>query len=537
MSQLDYIKHVIYTPTTYFRRFDFDLSGVEENVKRVSLVALPFIALYRPVGQVMSIGMGGMRAITHLSGALQGEKDGDWQAFTLNLGHTTLAVISIAATCFNFTIGLFITTSFDLLHATYLCGLYLSEGKYEKAIEEGLQAVASGFYLGFMAVGSLELIMISTLTHAAISLYQAKGDIHEGRYLEAGGKIAMGMIRLNQANHYRELIVARDALFAMQKYQSLIHKALKGREVRHLVSSPLENLNGVIEEKDVVLGNQSGEFDFGAHFHGHGKGLVKGANLAFKQVVVDGKEMTQLEFKVNHAFREQLEKSIAEMAKYRPKELREILQFTGSHVENITTETITTGEFWAPQSTSKITLVGLGTISVGASPEAVNSYDRVVIQMDASKTLYDLHEMIAFADLDMALCASTQDDIDRLKMGHLFRTFFPSSALPFERTDEFFSLPTDELRAVMFEKEPEMERVFNTYFDKMSEAEILPGRVRYRIEGLADEVRALGGVSLTSAVTGWDHTDEAFHKRIESLITMGMLSAETRANNGIDYEG
>lgn len=80
----------------------------------------------------------------------------------------------------------------------------------------------------------------------------------------------------------------------------------------------------------------------------------------------------------------------------------------------------------------------------------------------------------------------------------------------------------------MIQKAPGMKQVFDTYFDKITEAEILPGRIRYRVTGLADEVRSLGGRVLTAAVTGayWD--DQELYARVASMLSMGMVSSELK---------
>lgn len=527
MNYINYLKHILFTPETYLRRFDIDLVYVGEQSKRVALVALPFIGLYRPIAPVLSTAMESCRIVTHLNKAmeLEREENKNWTAISKELGHAGLATLSLATTAFSFSGALFITTGFDLVQGIKTASHHFIEGN-DKAREETLQVLASGCYLAFIATGALEAILLSTLLQAVICLYQAKNNSESK--LEIAAKIAMAGIHLRQANYYRQLIVRRNALFTMQKYQALVTRALKGKAVRHLIQSPLNDLSGQIEERRVILANQDKEYDFGSHFHGLGKGLIKGANLTFRQVVVNGQEMTELEFKVNHAFRDKLEQSFKDLSKINQKEMKEILKFTGSHVEGISTQTIEKDDFWWNDldKTHEIALKGLGTITIGASPDAPNLYDRVTIQMDAQKTLYDLHEMMAFTDLDAALCLSTKDDLDRLKLGHLFRTFFPKEATPFEITEDFFSLPTEQLKKQMIQKAPEMQQVFDTYFDKMSEAEILPGRVRYRITGLKEEIHALGGRALTAAITGayWD--DEELYARIASMLSMGMISSE-----------
>ena len=413
--------------------------------------------------------------------------------------------------------------------------------RYHKATEEALQTIASGFYVAFILTGSLEMILLSVLFQVALQLYQAKEEISKEHYIEAAAKLAMAAVRLNQASNYRGLIQKRNALFALQKYQSLVRQALKGRSARHLLQHNLINLNGKIDENKVSLSNQEQKYDFGSHFHGYGKGLVKGANLAFRTVVVDGKELTECEFKVNHVFRDKLQKTLNELQMLNPSEIRDILQLTGSHAQSLFIEKEKQDliDFIKANFSNgyRITALGLGQITIGAFPELPNLFDRVVILMDAEKNLFDLHELLSLMDLDTALISSSKDDLDRLKMGHLFRTFFPREATPFERSEDFFSLSTQELLDKMIERSPQMKEVYDRYFAQIEEAEILPGRIRYKIKGLADEIQRLGGRHLTSAFAKTAYTEQALYKQVASMISMGMLSQELGDKYQVDTQG
>ncbi|MCB1081512.1 MAG: hypothetical protein KDK63_00050, partial [Chlamydiia bacterium] len=59
---------------------------------------------------------------------------------------------------------------------------------------------------------------------------------------------------------------------------------------------PLSNL----DEQITQASTRQGDYDFGAHFYGYGKGIVKGGNLSFYRRQEEGKEFVELEFKVNN---------------------------------------------------------------------------------------------------------------------------------------------------------------------------------------------------------------------------------------------
>jgi hypothetical protein len=542
MNYVDYIRHALYTPDTYHRRFDFDLPPIGETAKRIALASLPFIGLYRPAGVVLSIGMGGARTFTHLQNSILAEGRAEWKLCALEAGKAALSALSLAVAVFHSASALFITTGFDGMQGLAVAVQSLKEGEYSKAGEEALQAAASAAYLTFMATGALEAMLLFALIQAAVSLYQAGREMKEGRYIEGVAKLGMAVIRLGQARGYAQQIQRRNALLEMQRIRAVFLRVLRGREAGHLVRHPLSSLKSRIEAKEVVLLDGKGEeVHFGSHFHGNGGTLVKGENLIFRTKVIDGKEVTELDFKVNHAFRAHLDEVIQDLKNVRSKEMAEVLALSGSHAKGITVSkgSFSSGasnSFFDPGAAHQIQVQGLGSILIGADQETPNLYDRVVVRLDADQTLFELHEMLSLVDLDRAIQLSTQDDLERLKMGHLFRTFFPREATPFERTEEFFSLSTEQLKAKMVEKSPEMKQIFETYYPKMQEEHLFDGRVRYRIAGLSEEAYAQGARALTAAVTG-AYKDEELFSRVASMLRMGMIATEVRDANEMGKQG
>ncbi|MGL5263075.1 MAG: hypothetical protein ACRDAI_00625 [Candidatus Rhabdochlamydia sp.] len=499
MNYINCIKHSIFIPETKHRCYDLDLQGNENSkIRRIALTAIPFIALYRPAGTVISLGMGSCRVISHLQLIAAYQEKQEWKNLSKEVVLTTLAVVSLASNILHIRIGQLLTSSVDTTQSACYTTYYALTGNYHKAAEEALQTIISTFYLTFIFTGSLEVILLSVLFQAALHLYQIKDDLFKERYIEATAKLAMIAIRLNQANNYRCLIQKRNAFLALQKYQNLIHQASKGRASWQLIRHPLADLHKKIDANKVTLSNIEKEYDFGSHFHGYGKSLVKGANLAFRTVMVDGKELTECEFKINHVFREKLQNTLVELQKLSPSEISDILHITNSHVQSLSIEEHQDTDSFDPyQEVYRIVAEGLGQITIGSSREFPNLFDRVVVLMDKEKNLFDLHELLSLVNLDTAIMSSSKDDLDRLKMGHLFRIFFPREATRFERTEAFFTLSTQELLDKMT---PQMKEIYDRYFDQIKESEILPGRLRYKVSGLVDEIQELGGRYLVAAI-------------------------------------
>lgn len=538
MNYINCFKHSIFVPQTDHRRYDLDLQGSlkeDSRIRRIALTAIPFIALYRPAGTAISLGMGSCRVISHLQLLAAYQEKQEWRNVSKELALTTLAVTSLASNILHIRIGQLLTSSVDTTQSAYYTTYYAFTGNYHKAVEEALQTIISTFYLTFILTGSLEVILLSVLFQAALHLYQIKEDLFKERYIEATAKLAMAAIRLNQADNYRYLIQKRNALLALQKYQNLIHQASKGRSSLHLIRHPLTDLHNKIDANKVILSNVEKEYDFGSHFHGYGKGLVKGANLAFRTVMVNGKELTECEFKINHVFREKLQNTLAELQKLKPSEISDILQITNSHVQSLSIEELkaSDNEYDPYKPVYQLMADGLGQITIGASQKFPNLFDRVVVLMDKEKNLFDLHELLSLAGLDTAIMSSSKDDLDRLKMGHLFRIFFPREATAFERSEAFFTLSTQELLDKMT---PEMKEIYDRYFDQIKESEILPGRIRYKIPGIVDEIQELGGRYLTAAIRGSDSKQDLY-QRAASMLSLGMLSQEMKVKYQINHHG
>ncbi|MDP1608152.1 MAG: hypothetical protein Q8L98_02425 [Chlamydiales bacterium] len=547
MNEINYLKHILYTPDTIHRRYDLDIPKEEDTsfawvnqAKRIAIVALPFISLYRPAGTILSLGMGGARAFSHIHNALSFEEAKNWKAASFEMFQTALVVFTIASSIFHFTIGTALSTSVDIFQGMVNLSSLLSnealstKEKMIKVSEEMLQILTSAAYLSFMISGSLEMMLAFALLQATVSFFQASEDIRQERYLEAAAKFGMGCIRFTQAKKQAQQIQKRNQFLTMMHQASFLRRALIGKKVFHLLKNPLSNVPGHVDENSTKLG----DVDFGAHFHGMGKDLVKGDNLIFHTKVIHGKKVTELEFKVNHVFREQIQEMIQEFSTLDRTEMKEMLEMTGSHAKGVLVEKNQT--FFVEDkeigNATKITLDGLGSIFVGNDSAIPSMYNRVIVQMDAEKNLYEFHELMAFLDIDRALHVSRAEDIDRLKMGHLFRIFFPKEATPLERSKEFFDLPLDDLKAKMIEKAPEMERIFNEYYENMTPEEILEGRVRYRVNGLADRAYEEGARGLTAAITG-TYSDKEVYERVASMLKMGMLSSEFRTQGNMNTSG
>ncbi len=530
----NYIAHSMFAPPDSVRRYDNDLPQTDEMPQRIALVALPFLGMYKPFGMLIAIGMGGCRVATHGAALWKAGEKREWGTLSHEAMQTALAVIAMAATMFHFTLGTAVTTGADVCAGMVRAYQHASKQEYDKALEELLQVVGGILQLAIMATGAWEIIVVSALLQALISLLQCRSELKQGRYLEATAKALLSVIRLHQAKGHWHCLQRRKVLLASEELKQFVEAIHKGREAEHLVEDPLGNLQAAAAQRKVVFSNgQNKRIDFGSHFHGYGKEVVKGANLCFRTKRVNGNEVVELDLRINHVFRAKLEGLLVRLKQMDPGQMNELLTVFHSHATGIRIEKtvfpVGSQNFGSAQ---RIVFEGIGSITVGGSSLYPNLHGRMLIQMDAGQSIFAMHEMLSILDLDDALRTSSQDDLMRMKLGLLFRTFFPREALPFERSESFFKLSIPELKEEMIKRVPGMQSVIDDYLDKMELREILPGRMRYAIPGLADLARAKGATALTAAVTSSNKLDA-----IGSVLKMGLLSSDVRFTNGIQVNG
>lgn len=559
----DYINHILYDNQYYQRRFENDLPTADdsagmETAKRIALIALPFISLYGPAGKGISVVMGSTRCLSHLyEGGVAIYYHRDPWTCGGHMAHAALAAMAVAATVFSFQVGLLITTIADIGTSLSAVMHHLRKGEYEKAIAEMIQAASSMLYLSIMLTGSLELTLASVLLQGAIALYQAREEWKEGKWPEFIAKLTMGMLRFNQALQYVDQIKQRDAFLALDKYVKLMQQVKKGRDAAHLIDSSLQKPGDVKNGRDashlndsslqksgdqvVMVDAEGNPYNFGENVHGYGKGLIKGMNLQFRTTVVDGKNMKEIDFKVNHVFRNQLQTIVDGMKDFTPSEMKSFLELTQSHAHGIKIEEV---PFELCAETKRvignayqITFDGLGKVLIGASKDMPNTYDRVRFVVDQDKSVYDVHEMMSFLNLDDAFRTSSEDDIERLKIGQLYRIFYPKEATLLERKNDYFELPIEQLKKKIISEHPKMKSILGKMLPTMTSEEILPGRLRYVVPEISKMIYAQGGRALISTITGTHHSPEEGYKRFASILKMGMLSSDMRYRNGMQVEG
>lgn len=540
---LEYIKHKTYDPNVYYKQFDKDIpnkssdNGLIGYAKRTAVTALPLLSLHKPFSGVISLATNSVRSVCHLSLCFESIRNGDSiRASSYELFQLALSVTALAACIFNFTIGLYVITSVDILTSLKELISELAAKNHSRAFEEALSLTTSSLYLAMLVLGSLEVALAFFVIQALHSFYLSKSDFNKGRYIEAFGKALMGFARGYQAKQQVHLIQKRRRLLKMKKLYEFIESIKKGKKIDDLYDHPIIQLAQMGDQHVVIDDGNGNMIDFGAHFFGLGKGVVKGMNVR----VINKGENTEIEFKINHVFRDKLQKRIEHLLSLPHNQVDDSLKIFGSHAKavRIKKEEIYLDSVDFFDSVYKINALGIGTITVGADLNMPVLRDTVTVKLSKNKTLFDMHELLSFLDLENALRKSSAEDLERMKVGHLFRIFYPREATPFERSNENYDLPLEEYKKEIIKRSPKMKEVMSKYLDKMELAEVMPGKLRYHVRGLSDEIKSLGVKGLTSEITGvYDDSEVSMSKRLTSIMKLGMLSTESRVKLGIGEHG
>jgi len=89
-------------------------SSLADQCKRVALVALPFISLYKPLSFPLSLAMGGLRTVTCVQQLLESIKSGNSKEIPYAMLQTAIAVIALTGTIFAHPLGMLISTGYEM---------------------------------------------------------------------------------------------------------------------------------------------------------------------------------------------------------------------------------------------------------------------------------------------------------------------------------------------------------------------------------------------------------------------------------------
>ena len=139
----------------YHREYENDLPRKDEiknevlaQCSRITQVALPFLSLYKPISQPLSIVLGVTRALSSFSQMVAAISATDSTAIGKTMLDTAVATTALVCSILAHPLGMLITTAHDMLTNVTQLVQALQSGDYKKAAEIGLHLMNNALYLG-----------------------------------------------------------------------------------------------------------------------------------------------------------------------------------------------------------------------------------------------------------------------------------------------------------------------------------------------------------------------------------------------------
>jgi hypothetical protein len=404
----------------------------------------------------------------------------------------------------------------------------------------------TGFSIYVRFVPTPETIVISVVLHIASEIGKSFNALYNCQWLDGIGFIAAAGVRGYTNKHHFEYIQHKWTVLNQSDFQKVWARIQQGRDTEFLKDHPMEHLREAIEkDSEIYSVNDQGDLmNLGANFSNLGGSLVKDMRLTGRIRKLKDHELIELRFKLTRIAREKFDEILAEYKTYDPHKLNEFLQFAGVNQKLSISQkpyTLYTNEKGIDKphlysyQTHALELEGLGTVQAGAASKVNGLYKNVSASIDGNSTAQDMHMLLSLAGMGQAMVPSTTSEILRWKMGMLFRTFYPSEAIAFQRTPDFFSTTLEEFQETIQTKVPKMKAIYEERLPLMSQQEIRPGWLEWTIPGLSHEVAQSGGSFLVHQVNG-DYNFPTTN-RLVNMLKMGLLSTTSRFEGGQFIEG
>ena len=154
---------------------------------RFGKVLMPFLSLYKPISQPVSIVKKSISMVS-LGSQLYGV---DKDRFPLHLLQTSLAIAVLIATLFGHPIRKGITKGKSITMDAKNLFHHFRQGDQLRAAEHGANILKNALYLGLLLNSSIELVVASFALKTFLRLYHAHSEYQQGNHLESAGYLAL----------------------------------------------------------------------------------------------------------------------------------------------------------------------------------------------------------------------------------------------------------------------------------------------------------------------------------------------------------
>lgn len=197
-----------FNPPYYHREYSNDINVPQKEsqkessniYKRVTLVALPFLSLYKPLNVPIALGMGATRVYTFSSQLVSDIQSGNCKKISFTILQTAIAVVALASTVFAHPIGMIVTTSQDMIFELSDLVRSLQKGNLEASLVSLTKIINNAFYLALICRGGLEFSIASFAMQAITLVILSRDEFKKGKghILEGCGHLLMAAVRVNQ---------------------------------------------------------------------------------------------------------------------------------------------------------------------------------------------------------------------------------------------------------------------------------------------------------------------------------------------------
>jgi len=496
------------------KRSDFIFKNFSDlNAQRIISIALPFLALNSKTAAISSVGVGVYQCYTLWNTTPDKTTTGrKWADAAL--------LVSSAALGSLFPKHQLIFSN-AVFFSTHLYKLLASDNRPTTL----LQIIHQAIHLSSIYHKTPVWIVLSLLSQATQELTQAYKQGKENKIPEMIASFLLAAIRLHKASSY--LPSDFGLLKTKQQKQEIIIDDLSG------------DLDAKIEARRFKIVDVNGkEYDFGSYFHGFGKSFVKGANIHFRKIVLEnGAERTELSFRVNHIYHERLKQIIDGLNQLNEEDRKDFarqFQAAGLGV-NCQAAYVLGQKNMGEGSAYQADFEGLGSLIIG-NEQIYNLKDYVKVTLNKGATLESFHHFLSIFGLDDALQKSTKDDLEKIKLGVLFRIFFPKESYYLEKDGTTFTLSAEQLKQKIIETAPKMDEYFKKY--SAVQRELFPGYVKFGV-AVDQRLSGFGAKGLTTVLTSLNRPENRGKEaeQVVNILKNGLLSQELREKNGIDTQG
>ncbi len=294
-----------------------------------------------------------------------------------------------------------------------------------------------------------------------------------------------------------------------------------------------------------------------------GAGTLKHHVLRGRVFAVKDHSIFRLEGRLTHFARSRLDGLIAflstqsdslEISPFKKIKVKKIWDFSPPKDNNPANfrSIITESEF------THINFEGIGDLLVGEKNHYCQ-HTRFIIQsnplISTNKAPELFYSMLAFMGLGEIAHAERSVDIDRIKIFQLFRAYFPKEIYPFERAQDPFEIPLNDLKTRMIQSVSNYERskankIFHS-LDSLVPQEVYKNFNIWSVKDFSHQMKAEGANYLITGVgcigfNPWAKNDddvqvkmqfETATNHIAKILKVGIFSTLDRRILGIAHEG